>query len=258
MSSKSRLAAAAPMIALAAGIGLASLVFVGGWIAALGVVLAQPALALGVSWQRRTRLRPSGSAWRADALGLLALWAAGFVVSAALVAWPLSALRQSGSLPAALGLSAVVGALLIGLWRTWPLWHVLERESASLATQWQGLSERDIHAWHGLGVAALVALVIGMGGMLAWPGLVPADLRIVLSVGYVMALPALHWALQRASAARTLPVLVMEPVASPVAPVVAEVPAVDEDLEASLFAAARAGRVERALELLELVCAYGC
>ena len=113
------------MIALAAGIGLASLVFVGGWIAALGVVLAQPALALGVSWQRRTRLRPSGSAWRADALGLLALWAAGFAVSAALVAWPLSALRQSGSLPAALGLSAVVGALLIGLWRTWPLWHVL-------------------------------------------------------------------------------------------------------------------------------------
>ena len=252
MSRKTTLAAAAPLIALLAGIGLSSLVGLGGWIAALGALLAQPALALAVSWQRRTRQRPAGSAWRADALGLLGLWAAGFAASAALVAWPLSALRQSGSLPAALGLSAVVGALLIGLWRTWPLWHVLERESDSLAAQWQGLSERDIHAWHGLGVAALVALAIGFGGVLAWPGLVPAHLRAGMAVTYVVMLPLLHWVLQRASAARSLPVLMMEPVASSDFMPMAEVPAVDLDLEASLFAAARAGRVERALELLEL------
>ena len=56
-------------------------------------------------------------------LALLALWALGFAAAALLVAWPLAALRQSGSLPAALGLSAVVGAVLIGLWRTWPLWQ---------------------------------------------------------------------------------------------------------------------------------------
>ncbi|MEP6906473.1 MAG: hypothetical protein ABI858_00610, partial [Pseudoxanthomonas sp.] len=252
MSRKATLAAYAPALSLFVGICLASLTGFGGWIAAVGALLAQPALALAVSWQRRTRQRPVGSAWRADALGLLVLWATGFVVAAALVAWPLSALRQSGSLPAALGLSAVVGALLIGLWRTWPLWHVLERESDSLAAQWQGLAERDIHAWHGLGVAALVALAIGFGGVLAWPGLVPAHLRIMLTVIYVVMLPLLHWVLQRASAARSLPVLMMEPIASSASLPSTEVPAVEEDLDASLFTAARAGRVERALELLEL------
>ena len=72
---------------------------------------------------------------------------------------------------AALGLSAAAGVLLIGLWRSWPLWHGLEREGGSLAAHWRALSERDFHAWHGLGVAALVAIVIGVGGTLAWPGL---------------------------------------------------------------------------------------
>lgn len=252
MARKASLSRAAPWIALALGMLLAALTGIGGASAALGALLAQPALALAVSWQRQTRLRPSDFAWRGEALALLSLWAVGFLASALLVAWPLSALRQSGSLPAALGLSAVVGALLIGLWRTWPLWHLLEREGGSLAEHWRGLSERDIHAWHGLGVAALVAVVIGFGGVLAWPGLVPSHLRMFFALAYTLLLPALHWALQRAAAARTLPVLVMTPATAGAnsAPVAAP-PANEEDLDAALFAAARAGRVERALELLE-------
>ncbi|MET1161056.1 MAG: hypothetical protein ABWY48_00830, partial [Pseudoxanthomonas sp.] len=132
MARKPSLARAAPWIALALGLLLAALTAIGGVWAASGALLAQPALALAVSWQRQTRARPSGWAWRGDALALLSLWAVGFLVCALLVAWPLAALRQSGSLPAALGLSAVAGALLIGLWRTWPMWHLLEREGGSL------------------------------------------------------------------------------------------------------------------------------
>ena len=145
-----------------------------------------------VSWWRGTRLRASGVAGRTEALALLALWAIGFGVAAVLVAWPLAALRASGSLPAALGLSAVVGVLLIGLWRTWPLWQGLEREGGTLAAHWRGLPDRDIHAWHGLGVAALVALAIGLGGALAWPGVVPARWQVGLAVAYALLLPPLH------------------------------------------------------------------
>ncbi|HYM86949.1 MAG TPA: ankyrin repeat domain-containing protein, partial [Pseudoxanthomonas sp.] len=252
MARTASLARHAAWIALLLGIVLAGLSAFGGLVAALGALLAQPALALAVSWWRGSRVRASGLGWRDDALALLLLWALGFLTAAALVAWPLAALRESGSLPAALGLSAVVGALLIGLWRTWPLWQGLEREGGSLPTHWRVLPERDIHAWHGLGVAALVALAIGMGGALAWPGVVPAHLQTGLAVGYALLLPPLHWLLQRSSTARALPVVIMAPVAPvEVAPVVATPALREEKLEASLFAAARAGRVERALELLD-------
>ena len=239
-------------IALALGIALAALTAFGGATALVGALLAQPLLALAVSWWRGTRLRASGAVLRVETAALLALWALGFATSALLVAWPLSSLRQSGSLLAALGLSAAVGAVVIGLWRTWPLWQGLEREGGGLAAHWQGLPERDIHAWHGLAVAALVALAIGLGGALAWPGIVSAGLHAVAGVAYALLLPILHWALQRSSVARALPVVVMAP-ATPVGNHFAEAatPAVDDDLDAALFAAARAGRVERALELLD-------
>ncbi len=242
----------APWLALAAGLALAGLTAFGGVLAALGAVLAQPALALAVSWHRRTRALPSGPGWRNEALALLLVWALGFATAALLIAWPLAALRQSGSLPAALGLSAVVGALLIGLWRTWPLWQALERDGGALHRHWRGLAERDLHAWHGLGVAALLALAIGVGGALAWPNLVPAAARTALAVVYVALLPVLHWGLQRMPGAVALPAA--EPVTAPEAapaPVAAAAPVSEANRGAALFAAARAGRVERALELLD-------
>ena len=129
MAERNALAKFAPGLALLLGLLLASLVWRGGPVALVGVVLAQPALALAVSWWRGTRPRLPGQAWTQEALSLLLVWAAGFLLAGTLLAWPLLALRQSGSLPAALGLSAIVGAVLIGLWRTWPLWRGLERDS---------------------------------------------------------------------------------------------------------------------------------
>ena len=244
--------------ALAIGIGSTLLTLLGGVAALLGALVAQPALALAVSWHRGSRETTPSWAWRKDALALLLLWTLGFVVAAAVLAWPVNALRQSGSLPAALGLSALVGALLIALWRTWPLWHALEREGGALAHHWHALAERDTHAWHGLGVAALVALAIGVGGALAWPDLMTSASHTALAVGYALLLPVLHWVLQqapRAAVLSALPVRTMPlPAAGvPVAKATAEVvaPAAEDNLELALFEAARAGRVERALQLLD-------
>lgn len=244
----------APWIALVVGIGLAGLTAPGGIPAIVGLLLAQPALALAVSWWRGTRPRARGFDWRNDAAALLLVWAIGFAVAALLLAWPLASLRQSGSLPAALGLSAVVGALLIGLWRTWPLWHGVEREGGALATHWHVLSERESHDWHGLGVAALVALIIGVGAALAWPGLIPESARVATAIGYALALPLLHWGVQGMPAAEAVPTVMHGalPVVEMAAPVSAALPLADDgNLDAALFAAARAGRVERALELLD-------
>ena len=247
-SQQRRLAAIAGLL----GVALAALGWVGGPLAAFGAWLAQPALALAWSWQRGSRPLPVARDWRESLPALLIAWGGAFVTVAVLIAWPLSALGDSGSLQAALGLSAVVGVLLIGLWRTWPLWQGIEREPGSLGWHWRALAERDFHAWRGLGVAALVALVIAGGLVLAWPDLLPAQTRLIVAPIYVLALPALHWGIQSIAAARGLPVVEMSAGLPPMQEsATAPAPVHEADLEQALFDAARGGRVDRALELLE-------
>ncbi|MEL1266276.1 ankyrin repeat domain-containing protein [Pseudoxanthomonas putridarboris] len=242
------------LAALALGMLLAGLGgLAGGVVAASTAWLAQPAVALGVSWLRGTRVLAPRHALREDLPALLLAWAVALAATALLLAWPLASLRDSGSLPAALGVSAVVGAALIGLWRTWPLWHGLERDGGALAAHWRGLAERDFHAWRGLAVAALLALALGGGLCLAWPGLVPDGLRTGLAIAYALLLPALHLGVQRVTGAGALPVVEMQDTAGePVAEDAIAAPAAEGvSLEQALFEAARAGRVDRALELIE-------
>ena len=85
--------------------------------AALAGVLAQPVLALGVRAWGGERVQWKRLDVRA-LLELAALWAAAFATCALLIAWPLSALSQSRSLGSALALSAVVGGLALGFWRS--------------------------------------------------------------------------------------------------------------------------------------------
>ena len=102
------------VVALLAGLLLAGAGgLAGGVLAALGACLAQPAVALGVSWLRGTRVLAPARAWREDVPALLLAWAAAFAGTAVLLAWPLASLRDTGSLPAALGVSAVVGAVIV-------------------------------------------------------------------------------------------------------------------------------------------------
>lgn len=239
--------------AFAAGVLLSLLGGFGGVLSALAICLAQPAFALGVSWSRGTR--PGPAHWRAagqDALSLLGLWAAGGALLALLVAWPLTALRDSGSLAAALALSVAVAATLLGLWRTWPLWHELEKEGGDLRRAWQHLGGRELHAWQGLAVAGAVLLVCALGLVLAWPGLVSARAHWLWAALAAVAAPLLHLLLQRMPGAGVVQVA---PQASELLAATLETAPLEtlprHEWVPALYDAARGGRVDRALQLLE-------
>ncbi|MGO4776802.1 hypothetical protein AB4084_15070, partial [Lysobacter sp. 2RAB21] len=107
--------AAGAVLALATGFGGSP---VGAVIALIGGALSQPAFALAARLWKRRDAKPM---WASELPALAALWGGATAATAALVAWPLSALMQSGSLLAALGLRVVAGLILLGLWRLWPL-----------------------------------------------------------------------------------------------------------------------------------------
>ncbi|MBX9400720.1 ankyrin repeat domain-containing protein [Lysobacter sp. BMK333-48F3] len=239
-------AGAGLVLALATGFGGG---LGGALIALLGGALAQPAFAIAARlWGRRD----AAPRWKPELLALSALWGGATVAAAALVAWPLSALLQTGSLLAALGLSAVAGLILLGLWRLWPLYQEVERDGAPLAPAWARLADLDLGAWRGLGVAAIVAGLVGLVLVLAWPGLiVSAGLRWGLAIALALVSPALHLWLQRIPAAEALPGVEFVPELDSAAATDAAA-ALDEELEPALYAAARGGKVERALELIEL------
>ncbi len=258
----------AVVTAFAAGVVLSLAVGLGGIAAAVGATLAQPAFALAVSWWRRSRTLPPPAAtkgaparfkrlWKQDIPSLLALWGVGAVALALLVAWPLGALHDSGSLAAVLGLSVAVSAALLGVWRTWPLWNELERSDGSLPRHWRSLAGRDLSAWRGLVVAALVVALCALIVLPAWPALVPSGWHWPLAIVVLLVSPLVRFALQRVSPAETL-VTVPAPVpardlfdaadtvdAGPLEPMPAH------DRLPALYEAARSGRVDRALQLLE-------
>ena len=229
-----------------AGIALAALTGLGGVAAALGGWLAQPAFALALARARTGRAVD----WRREVPALASLWGIALLASAVVLAWPMAAARQAGSIGSALGLGAIAGLCLLALWRTWPVWPSLPREGGTLRTHWHGLEGADLGAWRGLGIALLVAVAIGGCLLLAWPGLLPPVARWVLAGAYVIALPLVHWGLQRAGAGATATA------EQPDAAGAVDVPV--DDLEddphardAALYEAARGGRVDRALELLD-------
>ncbi|MCR6663155.1 MAG: ankyrin repeat domain-containing protein [Luteimonas sp.] len=243
-SSRSRLPVVA---ALLLGLALSAVAGLGGVVAAVAGVLAQPALALAVRGGRGAWPASGERLWR-DALALLALWSGAVAVSAALVAWPLAALRANGGLGSALALSAAIGIVVIGLWRTWPLWHAVEREGGSLRRHWHALADRDASSWRGFAAGACIACVVAPIVVLAWPGLLAGNARWGLAGILAFSSPILHFALQRLRMAEALPLPVVE---MPGEPGVALEEEAQADLEVALYAAARLGRVDRALELID-------
>ncbi|HEY4530011.1 MAG TPA: ankyrin repeat domain-containing protein, partial [Luteimonas sp.] len=220
-------------------------------VAALAAGLAQPAFALGLRLRRGAAV-PPGVALRRDLWAMLLLWALALGTAALLVGWPLSAVLDSGgaSLGSAVGLSATAGLGVIALWRLWPLWQRVEGEGGrTLADHWHSLEDADGSSWRGLGAALAIAGILALALLLAWPGLVAGGARWGLALLSALAWPLLHLVLLRTPLApATLDVVDM--------PVPAEAPVAEEvvpgDASAALYAAARSGRVERALELLEL------
>lgn len=248
-------------IAFAAGAVLALGAAVGGVPGAVLAALAQPAFALAISWWRRSRaLLPLKVVARQDLPALLALWAAAPLLLALLLAWPLAALRDSGSLAAVLGLSVLVSAGLLAAWRTWPLWNDVERLDGSLAQHWQALAGRDLTAWRGLGVAALVIALAALVVLPAWPGLLPESARWPAALAVVLLSPVLHLLLQRVAPAplvslRSSPLAASSAEPEPMFAAAAETVPLEamapQELTPALYEAARQGRIDRGLQLLQ-------
>ncbi len=240
---------------LAGGVALGLLAGFGGIVAAIAATLAQPLNALAVRAWRDGGLPTRSEALR-DIGALAPAWAGLIAVLAAVAAWPLSSLRETGSLPAALGLSAVLGVVLLGLWRLWPLWLGLERDGGPLREHWHALGELELGAWRGLGVAAVVLALAAGVLLLAWPGLLDGGARWAVAAVLAAGAPALHALLQQIEPADPLPGFAFdededEEIDEPVALVEGE------PMSPLLYAAARSGRVERALELIELGAEVG-
>lgn len=239
---EARIARGPRLLAALLGVALTVVAGFGGAAAAAGW-LAQAAFARALRREAHTGLDAR------DLGGLLALWGVALLAATVLVAWPLSALRESAGLGAALALSLAGGVVLIGLWRLWPLFQAQERDGGTLTAHWRALAAQDATAWRGLGAAALVGGVLASIVLLAWPGLLPANARWMLAGAMCAGWPLAHWRLQRIAPA--------DAIATPAffddADVEPEelVPAPGEDLGAALYAAARGGRVDRALGLLD-------
>lgn len=239
-----------PLAALLIGALLAVIAGLGGVVAALGATLAQPAFALALSrWRGRAADAGDRRALLQQVLALVVLWALAALLLAVVLAWPLSALLDSGSLAAALALSLVIGLAWLVLWRLWPLWRGVEAEGGALVRHWQALATLDPGSWRGLGVAAIVLVLAAIPTLLAWPELLGHATRWGLAAASALAAPVLHWLLQRTAPAAAL---VQHDFGAGTDGEDGTAPVDDgEPLEAALYAAARSGRVERALALLE-------
>lgn len=242
---------------LAPGLVLSASLALGHPATALAAVAGQALLALGLGRWRGLRPALPAPVLRRDLVSLLVLWAAALAGLALAVAWPLQALRETGTLAAALGLGTLAGLALLAAWRAWPVYGQASREGGALAALAGRFGQAGAaDAGRGFLVALAVAGVSAGILLLAWPGLVPAGARPLASAGFVLFALLAHaailaWgrapAVEEGRLPANLPIVGDEDEA-PDGP--APEPAFEHP-DDRLLAATRAGRIEAALQALE-------
>ena len=218
------------------------------WPTWLGLLLAQPALIVGWGRLRGDRALPL----RDDVLSLLLLWGLSAALLALVVALPLEALRESGALLPALGLSLSAGLVLLGLWRWWPSYALAVRSGArfSRLVAVSG-SAGGADALRGLAMAALVLGVLALELGLAWPGLLTASTRLPLLLAQpLLALLAYALIHRYGTPPVALPVAAANTVTALFEPVASSDPVPDRSPDDRLFTALREGRIDAALSAL--------
>ena len=264
-------------VTLLAGLALAAGSVLAGLPGIAAAVAAQPLLAMGVA---EMRVPEPGigllARCRRDLPGLLALWLGAPLLLAALTAWPLLSLHRHGSLGAALLLSTAVAVMALLLWRSWPMWHALEREGGPWARCRRQLARVDWQQGRGLAAVAALLSTSVMSFLPALPfvpGMPVMSLPVLGGIGAGMAVLSvlMHLVLQglRIEEDSGVPVAAGASGQTPIAPNDADLPLAEQLLaEAArpqpplepmgpnqwgpeLYEAARAGRVERALQLID-------
>lgn len=242
--------------ALLCGLLLTLCSVIGGVPGVLALCLAQPAHVLGIRAWRRTRLTPA--LLRADLPLLMGMWLLGPALLGALAYWPLSRLLAGGSLGSALLLSVVVSALALLLWRSWPLWQAIQTEGGPFAARRHLLDSLSWHRWRGLGVGASLLAVCALVLVPAWPAPLSSPLSWSLAAATAVLAPLLHAVVHSVRVGPAVehpqpasPALAEQLLAEAGLPPEPLEPVVPGQLGIELYEAARAGRVDRALQLLE-------
>lgn len=239
-----------------------------------GPLLALPLFLLAATQAAGYRVEASWfAALRARLWPALLLCLVGAVVAVALLAWPAWRLQQTGSLAAVLLLSLAAAGLLLALWWTWPaaalvwLWDEAITQGRSAAAGRSLCMARELLTHSeggGRGLAAALALGVLLTGalLLAYAPLWPSpDAHAIATAIYALGLaPLASWAAVELTARQ----LLAEPEPEAAAVEASRPPSRWADLASPrpvpdgagsaierLYAAARAGRVDEALSLLE-------
>ncbi len=238
---------------------------------AAGPLLALPLFLLAATQAAGYRVESSWlAALSARVWPALLLCALGAIVAVALLAWPAWRLQQTGALGAVLLVSIAAAGLLLALWWTWPaaalvwLWdEATSRGRTAAAGRSLGMARELLTHSEGGGRGLVAALALGtlLSGavVLAYPPLWSSmEVHALALAIYTLGLaPLTSWAAVELTARQ----LLAEPdvddtsaaatpsrwadLASPASLASTEGSAVDR-----LYAAARAGRVDEALDLL--------
>lgn len=221
----------------------------------LGLWLAQAPLGLAAGWWLGTRERDD--ALLRDAVVLWLLWTALFAGAAVLLAAPLLLVPTAAGLVRPLLAGAAAGLGLFAVWRAWPAFALIYREGSDLAGLRTAIRDNDDFGARSLLIAAPIAALAAGAVLLAWPGLLPPAVRdagMAVLVGVAGLVP---WLVARhGEPAPFAPVAETDLSLLEIVDEGGDAPAGLESearvaLETRLYFAARVGRVDDALALLE-------